>query len=38
MCKNMNEFQSISERLYELEEKKAKKKREMDALEKEIKE
>ena len=26
MCKNMNEFQSISERLYELEEKKAKKK------------
>lgn len=38
MCKNMNEFQSISERLYELEEKKAKKKREMDTLEKEIKE
>ena len=38
MCKNMNDFQSISERLYELEEKKAKKKRELDALEKEIKE
>lgn len=38
MCKNMNEFQSLSERLYELEEKKAKKKRELDVLEKEIKE
>ena len=38
MCKNMNDFQSISERLYELEEKKAKKKKELDALEKEIKE
>ena len=37
MCKNMNDFQSLSERLYELEEKKAKKKRELDALEKEIK-
>lgn len=37
MCKNMNDFQTISERLYELEEKKAKKKRELDALEKEIK-
>ena len=37
MCKNMNDFQSISERLYELEEKKSKKKKELDALEKEIK-
>lgn len=37
MCKNMNEFQTISERLYELEQKKAKKKKEMDDLEKEIK-
>lgn len=37
MCKNMNDFQTISERLYELEEKKSKKKRELDALEKEIK-
>lgn len=38
MCKNMKELQTISERIYELEQKKAKKKREMDALEKEIKE
>ena len=32
MCKNMNEFQTISEKIFELEKKK-----EMDALEKEIK-
>lgn len=38
MCKNMNDFQMLSEKIYELEEKKAKKKRELDALEKEIKE
>lgn len=38
MCKNMKELQTISERIYELEQKKAKKKREMDDLEKEIKE
>lgn len=37
MCANMKEFQTISEKLYELEQRKAKKKREMDALEKEIK-
>lgn len=37
MCANMKEFQAISEKLYELEQKKAKKKREMDSLEKEIK-
>lgn len=37
MCKNMNEFQTISEKLYELEQKKTKKKKEMDDLEKEIK-
>ena len=36
MCANMNEFQTISERIFELEQKKAKKKKEMDALEKEI--
>jgi len=33
----MKEFQTVSEKLFELEQKKAKKKREMDALEKEIK-
>lgn len=38
MCVNMQEFQTVSERIFELEQKKAKKKREMDALEKEIKE
>lgn len=37
MCANMKEFQTISEKIFELEQKKAKKKREMDALEKEIK-
>ena len=33
----MKEFQTISEKIFELEQKKAKKKKEMDALEKEIK-
>lgn len=37
MCANMKEFQTVSEKLFELEQKKAKKKREMDALDKEIK-
>lgn len=37
MCVNMKEFQTVSEKLFELEQKKAKKKREIDALEKEIK-
>lgn len=37
MCTNMKEFQTVSEKLYDLEQKKAQKKREMDALEKEIK-
>lgn len=37
MCANMKEFQAVSEKLFELEQKKAKKKKEMDALEKEIK-
>lgn len=37
MCANMKEFQTISEKLFDLEQKKAKKKKEMDALEKEIK-
>jgi hypothetical protein len=37
MCTNMKEFQTVSEKLFELEQKKAKKKREMDALEKKIK-
>lgn len=37
MCANMKEFQLVSERLFELQQKKAKKKREMDAIEKEIK-
>ncbi len=38
MCANMQEFQTVSERIFELEQKKTKKKREMDALDKEIKE
>lgn len=33
----MKEFQTISERIFELEQRKAKKKKEMEALEKEIK-
>ena len=37
MCANMKEFQTVSEKIFELERKKAKKKREMDTLEKEIK-
>ena len=37
MCANMKEFQTVSEKIFELEQKKAKKKKEMDALEKEIK-
>lgn len=37
MCANMKEFQTVSEKIFELEQKKAKKKREMDDLEKEIK-
>lgn len=37
MCANMQEFQTISEKLFDLEQKKAKKKREIDSLEKEIK-
>ena len=37
MCTNMEEFQTISEKIFELEQKKAKKKRELDALEKQIK-
>ena len=37
MCANMKEFQTVSERIFELEQKKAKKKKEMDALDKEIK-
>lgn len=36
MCANMQEFQTVSEKLFDLEQKKAKKKREMDALEKQI--
>ena len=34
----MKELQTISEKIYELEQKKAKKKKELDALDKEIKE
>ncbi len=37
MCANMQEFQTVSEKIFALEQKKAKKKREMDELEKEIK-
>lgn len=37
MCSNMKEFQTISERIFELEQKKAKKKKEVDMLDKEIK-
>lgn len=36
MCSNMKELQTVSEKIFELEQKKAKKKREMDALDKEI--
>ena len=34
MCTNMKELQTISEKIFELEQKKAKKKKEYDALEK----
>ncbi len=37
MCVNMKEFQTVSEKIFELEQKRAKKKKEMDDLEKEIK-
>lgn len=37
MCANMQEFQTVSEKIFELEQKKAKKKKEIDSLEKEIK-
>ena len=37
MCTSMKEFQTVIEKVYELEQKKDKKKKEMDALEKEIK-
>ena len=37
MCTNMKELQQVSEKIFELEQKKAKKKKEIDALEKEIK-
>lgn len=37
MCKNMKELQTVSERIFSLEQKKAQKKKEMDELEKEIK-
>lgn len=38
MCTTMKELQPILERIFELEQKKAKKKKEMDSLEKEISE
>ena len=34
MCTNMKELQTISEKIFEVEQKKAKKKKEMDALDK----
>lgn len=37
MCTNMKDLQTISEKIFELEQKKAKKKKEIDVLEKEIK-
>lgn len=37
MCTNMKEFQTVSEKIYELEQEKANKKREIDALDKQIK-
>ena len=37
MCANMKEFQTVSEKIFDLEQKKAKKKKEVDALDKEIK-
>lgn len=38
MCNTMKELQAVSERIFALEQKKAKKKKELDALDKEIKE
>ena len=38
MCKNMKDLQTVSEKIFELEQKKSKKKKELDLLEKEIKE
>ena len=37
MCTNMKDLQAISEKIFELEQKKTKKKKELDSLEKEIK-
>ena len=37
MCANMKELQTISEKIFELEQKKSKKKKEMDDLDKQIK-
>ena len=37
MCTNMKELQTISEKIFELEKKKKEKKKQIDALEKEIK-
>lgn len=37
MCANMKEFQAVSEKIFELEQKKARKKKEMNALENNIK-
>ncbi len=37
MCSNMKEFQTVTEKIFDLEQKKSKKKKEMNALEKEIK-
>lgn len=37
MCSTMKELQVISEKIFELEQKKAKKKKEIDSLDKEIK-
>lgn len=37
MCKNMNELSEIANQIYELEQKKAKKKKEMDELDTKIK-
>ena len=37
MCQNMKELQEVSEKIFELEQKKAKKKKEMEALEEAVK-
>ena len=36
MCANMKEFKTVTEKIYELEQEKAEKKREIDALDKQI--